>query len=64
LTRQFYLERGIEYIDDYHDYLVDYDRWADWFKAQKSEKSKGIQPTKTLRKELSKIIAIKRNILL
>ncbi|KAG4093646.1 hypothetical protein H8356DRAFT_1402575 [Neocallimastix lanati (nom. inval.)] len=35
LTRQFYRERGIEYTHDYYDYLVDYNKWADWFKVQK-----------------------------
>ncbi|KAG4082859.1 hypothetical protein H8356DRAFT_1089972 [Neocallimastix lanati (nom. inval.)] len=37
LTKQFYCERGIEYTMDYYYYLVDYDKWADWFKAQKSK---------------------------
>ena len=40
LTRQFYRERGIEYTMDYYDYLVDYDKWADWFKAQKNKNLK------------------------
>ena len=40
LTRQFYRERGIEYAMDYYDYLVDYDKWADWFKAQKNKNLK------------------------
>ncbi|KAG4097740.1 hypothetical protein H8356DRAFT_940515 [Neocallimastix lanati (nom. inval.)] len=40
LTRQFYRERGIEYAIDYYDYLIDYDKWADWFKAQKSKNLK------------------------
>jgi len=34
LTRQFYSGRGIEYTMDYYDYLVDYDKWVDWFRAQ------------------------------
>jgi len=25
---------------DYYDYLVDYDKWADWFKAQRSKNLK------------------------
>jgi len=40
LTRQFYRERGIKYTMDYYDYLVDYDKWADWFKAQKAKNPK------------------------
>ncbi|KAG4102200.1 hypothetical protein H8356DRAFT_1305393 [Neocallimastix lanati (nom. inval.)] len=40
LTRQYYRDRGIEYTMDYYDYLVDYDKWADWFKVQKTKNLK------------------------
>ncbi|KAG4090258.1 hypothetical protein H8356DRAFT_954965 [Neocallimastix lanati (nom. inval.)] len=40
LIRQFYRERGIEYTLDYYNNLVDYDRWADWFKGQKAKNLK------------------------
>ena len=37
LTKQFYQERGIEYAGDYHDYLIEYEKWADWFKAREAK---------------------------
>ncbi|KAG4081564.1 hypothetical protein H8356DRAFT_1020675, partial [Neocallimastix lanati (nom. inval.)] len=40
LTRQYYRDRGIEYTMDYYDYLMDYDKWADWFKVQKTKNLK------------------------
>jgi len=40
LTSQFYRDRGIEYTMDYYDYLVVYDKWADWFRAQETRNLK------------------------
>jgi len=61
LTRQFYREGGIEYTNDYYDYLVDYDRWSDWlFKVQKAKNLKESKLINTLQKKLNKIITRKR----
>ena len=58
LSRQFYHERGIEYTDDYYDYLVDYNRWASWFKAQKAKNLKESKinknPTEKVEQNISK----------
>jgi len=52
LTRQFYRERGIEYTEDYNDYLVDNDRWADWIRAQEA---KNLNESKTNKNPTEKV---------
>jgi len=40
LTMQFYNERGIKFTMDYYNYLVDYNKCADWLKVQKNNNLK------------------------
>ena len=40
LTMQFYNERGIKFTMDYYNYLVDYNKCADWLKVQKNKNLK------------------------
>jgi len=39
-TMQFYNERGIKFTMDYYNYLVDYNKCADWLKVQKNKNLK------------------------
>jgi len=39
-TMQFYNERGIKFTMDYYNYLVDYNKYADWLKVQKNKNLK------------------------
>jgi len=52
LTGQFYCERRIEYTIDYYDYLVDYDKWADWFRAQEAKNLKENKINKNPKEEV------------
>jgi len=51
-TMQFYNERGIKFTMDYYNYLVDYNKCADWVKVQKNKNLKENEidknPTKML----------------